>query len=171
VVVAIIGVLATVVLASLSSARAKAKATRAIQDMSEIKKAIILTAISENLNSLPTETELGLGGNPTIDLIVGKTSGVFSTFSDFYPSVGTRNPFSNTLYSYDNDNDENINCQNWAAGAGVVLRGLTLAQKELIDLTFDKTISSSCGSATYDGVSGTTNLDLLFRIATQSSNF
>lgn len=69
VVISVIGVLATVVFASLSSARDKARVARLTSDFQTLEKVLILTLIDEGRTDFWTETEIGLGGNPTFNAI------------------------------------------------------------------------------------------------------
>lgn len=187
VVIAIIGLLSSVVLASLSTARAKSKAARVAADVHSMDLA--LQMMYDDLGCWPGEganwpisVEAGTcvatsTSNPTLkSLIASKTWGM-----DKYLSSGSAYPFDNGAeWAYDNDGDTWAgDCSAYNAGGlnltlmkGGSLHLITLDEYKLIEKAIDSTPDASlmsnaarfCGKMQWvDGGAGVGNI--LIRIA------
>lgn len=89
VVIALIGILATVVLASLSESRERAIAAQLTAQFQELEKALWLYALSENLQSWPNSST---GGTEF------SNASVLPNFSSYFPNLPT--PPAGTSYQY-----------------------------------------------------------------------
>lgn len=166
VVISIIGVIASLILTSVNNARDRARIARLATDYREIKKALILSLFEEDRTTWWTETELGTG-NPVLSNLYNRSTGVASTFSDFYQTSPGFNPFSSYEYQYDHDGDSFTGCS-YAAGANLLVYGTTLEQRQMIDLYFDGKLSSTCGLITYDtGATG----NLIYHMGVSTTDF
>ena len=168
VVIAIIGTLASVVLASLNSARDKAKVSAAAAELKEIEKAFILAAIDEGRSSLWTENLLG-GGNPTLTTIVAHTNG--RIIAEYLPNVPT-SELGNGVYAFDNDGDTAVvgGSTYFYQGVNILIRGTTLTERQMLDQVIDDGDGGNRGKITWDpSNSGVT--DLLYKIAPSPSSF
>lgn len=146
VVITIIGVLATVIIASLSDAREKARLAKTTATFQEIKKALVLTLIEEEKSSWWTESELAFG-NPSFTSLYSRTTGHMSTLSEFLPEIPEL-PYGGSNYGYDFDGDTHTDCS-YAAGVNIIIYGTTLEERRAIDLYIDGEIGSGCGLVTY----------------------
>ena len=95
IVIAIIGLLASVVIVSFPGVQDKSRAVIIVQDFQTIENALRLFKISENRDTWWRET-YWTGGVPRISQIMG--------LSEFLP-VTLEPPISGTYYDYDNDGD------------------------------------------------------------------
>ncbi len=153
VVVAIIGILATFVISSLSKARKKAKAANFAAQLQQVEKALVYTYFDENRSEWWTEAEINApGNNPTIEYIIsipeGQPMGSFSNWFKNSPS----NYFTEGQYQFDNDGDTSTSC----GGPGPVYRGVNLFLQsvprddvEAVDLLIDKEDDRECGKIRY----------------------
>lgn len=139
VVIAIIGLLSSVVLASVKSAREKSKVARIAQDFKTIEKALYFFADDEGraawwrCNTGSSEC-FGLGNDPTIESMVANTDLV-----DFLPTAPV-GPIGGT-YKYDYDGDDFCGGGCWTAQAFNILyypsTGLAATYGPLLDEYID----------------------------------
>lgn len=118
VVIAIIGTLASVVLASLNSARERAQVSAIATELREMEKAIISAAITEGRSILWPESDFG-GGNPDISEVIAHPNG--SVIATYLPNAPT--PAIGNRYQYDQDGNDVSVCDN---GNNSVIRGANI---------------------------------------------
>lgn len=151
VVIAIIGLLSSVVLASLNSARVKAQATRIIQDF---------RTLDQSFNRLAIETGQSTWWSDNND-----TATIASFVSDAnllgkYYSTAPVPPVGNA-YSYDNDGDAATNCTSaWSAGVNIISSGVPAKVITELDRTMDRSDGALCGKITWSGTSVAYRLSL-----------
>ena len=163
VVIAIIGTLASVVLASLNSARAKARASATAIELKEMEKALLLAAADEGISTLWHENTLG-GGNPSIATVLADADG--ATIAEYLPSAPT--PPEGTVYQYDRDSDLAGSCgaTGYAFnGVNILITNTTSELQTNLDNMLDGGDGSNCGKITW---SGTT---IAYKIAADPSVF
>lgn len=158
VVVSIIGILATIIISAVNTARERAQTAKLITQFKQIESAFIFTYLDENRSSWWREDELDLGPNPTLKKIIDKENGPLSGFSNYFPHRDLVDDLSNSQYGYDNDTDTSASCSggssNWHKGVNLSITGLSLEQKKNIDNYVDKTEDYKCGKITYNQTNG-----------------
>ncbi len=164
VVVAIISLLASVVMASLNSAREKVKTAKIAADFKEMEKAFLLLADEENISEWWPETDFGVGGNPDIDMLVTNPA----RLGKFLPSAPK--PPGGTVYGFDNDLDQVV-----CGDGGTVYRGVNIHARGVPDTIgralskiFDGDENLDCGKITW-----TTDLNgsVFYRISDYYKNY
>src|SRR5690606_31229933 len=145
VVIAIIGLLSSVVLASLSSARKKAQYTAIASSLQEVHKAFHL--LNLDLGYWPTETN-----NPTIATLVADSSGLGK-----YLSQAPEWPFSGDSWHYDNEGDARpTTCSSDStAGVNISVSGVEYEESEALEKILDggdpsPNTSMHCGKIIYN---------------------
>jgi prepilin-type N-terminal cleavage/methylation domain-containing protein len=160
VVIAIIGLLSSIVLASLNSARQKAQYAAVASELQEAYKAFYLLNIERGC--WPRENSsacngYSASGNPTIAALIADPSFGLSKYLSAAPSW----PFSSSKWSYDNDGDARSAsaCANGIYSPGGVMIFVphaTEEQYEALDKIFDgdadpdTNTARSCGRIIYD---------------------
>ena len=150
VVIAIIGLLSSVILASLNSARQKAQYTAVASDLQEAYTAFY--AWSLDLGAWP-----GDGGNRSVATLISS----YPTGLGKYLPSAPQWPFSSNVWSYDNDGDSRspASCTNGSYSSGGVnlfIYGATEDQYEALDKILDgdanpnTATARSCGKIIYD---------------------
>lgn len=123
VVIAIIGVLATIVTVSVQNYMVKARASRIVSEFENIEKAFHMLAAESNINEWWLETDFGLGSSPRISSIVSitTTTNPGYKFKNFL-STAPEPPISGAYYYYDNDGDtmSSYNCS-CCTGVNIIL--------------------------------------------------
>ena len=172
VVVSVIGILATVVITSLGSARKKAKTSKLISQFEQIEKAFIMTYLDEDRSTWWRESELELGSNPTLKKIIQKETGPLSGFSDYFPHDTLLDELTDSHYRYDHDEDVLADCDggssNWSKGVNIAVGSISLEDKKEIDLYVDKLEDFKCGKITYGN---TGSGSLYWRITSDEYDF
>lgn len=145
VVIAIIGILSSVVLASLSGARESARMTRMASDLEQIETAMTMWMDAEGLVQWPDEQYFNSGSNPTISEMTEN-----SNLSEYLTST-PEPPFGNP-YFYDNDNpDEAPQECNSSPDLGLVVNGIEPDIVDKIDEIIDGEIDGACGKVRANG--------------------
>lgn len=150
--IAIIGILASVVLASLSSARSKAKSAKASRDLDSIKKAILIMNNDTNLypNNLPylcedlgeiSDTNEFAISDPDSGLITNGRS--WSYWSGPYISQIPLDPWGREYYF-----DDDYSCLADTVGCGGIDDGGSLLTSALVSCGENGNVSG--GSCSYD---------------------
>lgn len=148
IVVAVIGILASVILVSLGKAREKAHTARLASELGQIEKAFIITYLDEDRDDWWTEAELGLGPNPTINDIIAKTTGPLSGLSKNLPSTNFSDLLTAGNYQLDSDGDINFSCDLWN-GVNLGIATASLEQQKALDLYIDGEDNPGCGKIRY----------------------
>ncbi len=159
IVIAIIGILASIVIVSLNSARQKAQYSKALTEMKGIEKALQLTLLDEGLDEWWDENDssfsalLGSTGNIPINDVRTISVGPMATLSD-YLQDDLYVPGSSGEYAYDNDMDGEVQ---FPCSSSRILnnRGVNLIYAnaggidagffEYLDDTVDKGDGADCG--------------------------
>lgn len=157
VVVAIIGLISTVVLANVLKARQRGEDTHLLLQLKQIEKAFVFSYIEEDRDTWWTEAEIGIGGNPTLTEIIAIESGPLASFSEYFKIKRLHNLLSNSEYEYDYDGDSSVACgqggsntgANRHAGVNLVITEVDLKRRESLDRLIDGEVSPSCGKITY----------------------
>jgi len=147
VVVAIISLLSSVVLASLSGAREQAKITRMAEDFRQIETAFELYRTRVGSGSHIKETSFGAGSNPTIQEMIDASS----QFKEALTTAPTP-PLGDKPYQYDNDNaNQTGDCG--ASDNAVFLNSPDIKTEniEKMDEIIDGTQDADCGKLRYTG--------------------
>lgn len=154
VVIAIIGLLSSVVLASVNKARDKAKISSVVQDFKTIEKALYLFADAKDVTSMwncgtgCTIDGYTLGSDPTVDSMVANTG--LSAFLKKAP----QGAFGGS-YRYDYDGDTYCSGGCWGPQAFNILYypspGMAEAYGPLIDAYIDKSDGTCAGKIAWDG--------------------
>lgn len=159
VVISIISLLSSVILASLNNARERARATRIVQDLKEIEKALVYLADDQNMgstwwpesggNRIPGNT--GNVANPTIATLIAN-----GPLGNFMPAAPV--PPVGTGYNYDHDSDDFVvgacGVVNPTLGYGVNIFMPTMggaANFNIIDQIIDGGDGANCGRVLTDG--------------------
>lgn len=167
VVIAIIGILSSIVLASLNTARNKAQYAAVASELRSTEKALNLVFLeygcwpAESTNSCSA----ALGANPSIaSLILAGTLNL----DDYLPRAPAW-PFSAQQWKYDNDSDTHLStCTDTDAslGVNVFLSSATQEQFERLNAIFDGDANATTATARYCGkVRLRDNGDLMFSIS------
>lgn len=168
---AIIGIISTIVVARLNSAKTSSKATNAVRQLKSLEKAI--NDKYAETGTYANETDLALGANPSMGDLV--TAGVLADYFTNVPNAG----FGTTGdYLYDNDQvtggDTNFytdttGCDLTAAdadGVNIVIAGVfTTGADDIaddIDRLVDRGDGFGCGQVKRNGASGA---DLIYHIS------
>lgn len=150
IVIAIIGILATIVLININSARKKAKAAKAVSDLYQIEQALSAWGIDEGITKWWHEDTWGAPTDePRISWLVENTSlGVWLSTS---PQLDTN------LYVYDNDDDtfdtDGDGCGDFQPWRGVHLNiwdESLIEVVEIMDKMVDKGDGDICGKIVWD---------------------
>jgi prepilin-type N-terminal cleavage/methylation domain-containing protein len=147
VVVAIISLLSSAVLASLSGARKQAKITRMVEDFRQIETAFELYRTRVGGGGHIEETSFGTSYNPTIQEIIDASS----QFKEALTTAPTP-PLGNKPYGYDNDNaDQPGDCG--ASDNAIFLNSPDIKTEniEKMDEIIDGTQDLNCGKLRYTG--------------------
>jgi len=154
VVIAIIGLLSSVILASLNSARQKAQYAAVASELQEAQKAFY--ALSLDRGSFPLDS-----GNPSVSSLIADSSFGLSKYLAAAPSW----PFGSSTWHYDNDGDAipagycGPSGRYQASGVNLFVSGVTEDQYEAMDKVLDgdanpnTTAAKTCGKIVYDGSS------------------
>lgn len=157
IVIAIIGILASIVLASLNSARTKAKAAKFVGDANQIAKALSGWGTDEGITEwwheddfLPTcGTSGGSRDEPTITCLAENFA--LGDWLSGSPGIDT------DLYVYDNDGDtfdtDGDGCADGSIWSGVFLNIWDSALLDVVEEADDKVDNgdgSSCGKIIWD---------------------
>ena len=147
VVISIIGVLSSVVLASLDTVRTKAKASKLISDFQQIEQALIVWGSSSDILSWWHEDTWGAPTDePTVTWLIQNTS--FSEWMSGDPL------FEGGQYVYDNDNDifddDGDGCGTLWRGPYVLVRGFFLAIAQEVDRQVDGGDGQVCGKIVWN---------------------
>ena len=126
VVIAIIGLLSSVVLASLSGARESAKVTRTVSDFRQFETAMTLWMQSSGQTVWPTESDLGLGQSPAMKDIATTT-----TLGEYLTTVP--DPQFGDFYQYDYDGDVFTCGDPYFKGVLVVVNSSSAIDQGVID--------------------------------------
>ena len=146
VVIGIIGLLAAIILVSLTGARTSSKATRVLQDFQQLERAILLFADDEDIIEWWKDDKFpGLGADPTIQELVDNTN--LSTFLSREPA-----PPIGDDYRYNTVNG-GYKCDGPDPTRGVNLTLSNVPQKyfDIIDESIDGSDGPSCGKINYVG--------------------
>lgn len=158
VVIAIIGILSSIVLASLNTARDKARYAAIVNELRAAEKAFHMVFLE--YGCWPTEGAGGCGptlaSNPSVaSLISGGSIGL----QNFLPRA-PQWPFSVGEWAYDNDNDVQTACTDAASANGVRLTipsgtgAATQEQYERLSAIFDGSVSPMSAAGRYCGKVG-----------------
>ena len=175
VVIAIVGVLATVVMVNLSSARDKAKITHTVLEFREIERAFWMSYLIENRNTWWTESELGLGSNPTLQDLLEIETGPLSSLSEHIGDVP--NFLTQGEYTYDNDQNINVSCVSGNqphAGVNLFIYNVDLDLAQELNTFYDgdeETNPHGCGKIRWDTQYATAgNANLFYSFDDDSEN-
>lgn len=148
VVIAIIGILSSVVLASLNTARERSIAVGIAQQFQQIEKAFYLLALDEGITQWWDEDDFGEGQNPDLDDLANNTN--FGTFLAASPA-----PLAGDYYAYDSDGDTTSCGGTVANGVNIILFNLDdTALYQRIDQVVDGSIDDDCGRIKYTASNG-----------------
>lgn len=139
IVVAIIGLLASISWVSLGGARKKAVAIRTISDVENIFTAMAFELKKEGREVWWTEAELGLGSDPAVENIPGLTEFLPRIPKPFFPGVDS--------YRYDNDGDILGDNEAEAKGVNIIAYFSNDAERDDYFSLLDKTADQSTGPA------------------------
>lgn len=175
VVVAIIGVLASIALSSLGSAKNKALALRYATHLTQIEKALYSAVLEEDAVTYWEDDTfdsylVGLGDtdNPTLEVLVNISNGPASTFSKYFPSSEVQTPDGFDIF-YDNEGDIGLDCGGGPAqGVNIwVWRQSTKEWLSALDTIIDGEVDGACGRIRYNNA-GTY---FLYRISSSGQPF
>lgn len=121
VVIAIIGLLSSVVLASLNEARINAQAVRTVRELNEMQKALAYLGDHENITRWWNETAFGFGTNPTMAELASQST----RLGMFLPKAPV--PVYGTEYIFDSDNDTYTSCN-----AGTINNGVGISAQNAV---------------------------------------
>jgi type II secretory pathway pseudopilin PulG len=146
---AIIALLSSAVFASLNSARAKAKATRILEDFKTIEKALYLLADKQDIDPWWLETDYGLGSNPFLtDIVADQSNGLY----EFLPTAPLPPTGRNSHYEHDNNNDayacDATSLTARYGGENLFLRAVDPVYFPIIDQIVDGGDGAECGRIT-----------------------
>lgn len=150
IVVAIVGILSTVVFTSVQNARIKAKAAKFISDAKQIEKAFAMWAIDEGRTTWWHEDTWGAPTDePEIDWLIANTP--FGSYLSGSASIETNH------YVYDNDGDtfdtDGDGCADAMPWQGVFLNVWDASLLEVIhrvDEVVDRGDGPTCGKIVWD---------------------
>ena len=122
----------------------KARAARIANDLRQIQKAFELTAVELGRDTYPTESDLGLGSNPSIKKLVDNNK--LNHISAKIKAEG----LGDEKIEYDNDGDEYPYLNNCPGntngdGANLIVWGISDADNNKIVLELDKIFDKSDG--------------------------
>lgn len=151
VVIAIIGILSSIVLASLNTARDKARYAAVANELRAAEKALHMVYL--DLGCWPTEGAGGCGpniGSPTVaDLIAGGQIGL-----EKYLPRAPQWPFPGNSWIYDNDGDAHSgSCVEGerARAVNIYIEGVSYENYERLNAIFDGDANASTNTARYCG--------------------
>lgn len=155
VVIAIIGILSSVVLASLSGARESAKITKTVSDLEQIETALTMWMQNTRRAKWPHPGNdlggLGYGGGEGGDYVVLSTLNNQTGLDEYLTSVP--GPPFNGEYEYHNDyNESNSNCGQEHRGTNIDINNsdITTSIAKEIDQIIDQEIDLNCGKLRYN---------------------
>jgi len=148
VVISIIALLSSIVLASINSARDKARISETIQNLRAIETAFSLYLTDKQLARVPSESALGAGANPTIQTLANNSN----ILKPFLPNVPTAS-VGNGLFRYDNDGGGSFRCGTDAVNAGtsIFVSGVSISDANKINAVIDGDGTLSCGKIRING--------------------
>ena len=158
VVVSIVGVLATIVLSSLNTARDKALAVKYGAHFKQVEKSLFAAVLEENVPTFwednifaPYLVGLGDTDNPTLEVLINITSGPGSSFSNYFPLSSTQTPDGYDIF-YDYDGDTGLDCGGGTSqGVNIwVWRASSQEWLQELDRVIDKDVDGACGRLRYD---------------------
>lgn len=145
VVIVIIGILATISVATFNGYFVKTRATKIAQELRSIEKSFKMASIELDRDVFPTEAILGLGSNPSIMSMVNNDQ--LKNIPANLKAVG----LGSETYYYDNDGDIYLyreNCPGVATGSGANfwINNATDSMDivEELDKIFDKSDGLNC---------------------------
>ena len=155
VVVVIIGILATIIISSLSTARSNARVTQTASLLKEIEKGLYAAALAENRNSYWTITELGSGSSISLADMLAINSGPGSEISN-YLNHGHTKYFNKADILYKNS-ETFAPCSISQKGVRLFLPSSVFSQEayDKLNLFFDKNeANTDCGKIRREGAGG-----------------
>jgi len=162
VVIAIIGLLATMAVVAFGNAQMKAEATAIVADLKSLEKAFTMFADESGRTTWWTETELGVGANPTIATVIAGTN-----FSNY---IGKAPTFDGNAPRFDSDGDtfdaDGDGCDTGVLKGVNIYFGLSANLQTEIDRIVDGGDGGTCGKVV---ISGTTTL--LYKLGKSPSDF
>lgn len=177
VVIAIIGLLSSIVLASLQNARHKANVIKTVRDLKNIEQALYLyhydRGLTEWIHERGIEGGTDMAASPFIDVLVDEIPGLGE-----FLSVAPRSPLSVTSsneYSYDNDSTtdgDGFTCgvDVGATGVGILIFNVPDEDIEDVDKILDNDNDISCGKVRRHVISGPTDV-LVYSLADYYKDF
>ena len=165
VVIAIIGLMSSVVFASLNAAREKAAVANVISNIKEVEKALRLLADEENISAWWRESSFCISGNcnPNISLMVADSNRLGK-----YLSVASLLPVGVNMH-YDNDLDV------FLCGSGPVYRGVNIGVRgvdqefaQKVSMVIDGNDDVLCGKVRWDP---SVNGSLFYSISDDHRNY
>ena len=166
VVIAIIGLLSSVILASLNSARQKAQYAAVASELQEAYKAFYLLNIDRGCWPREGSTACGgySGSNPYVSTLISSSAFGLSKYLSAAPSW----PFSTAKWHYDNDGDTlPATCTGPDnRGVNLYIDGVTLEQYEALEKILDgddpdTSTAKYCGKLIYSA----TSEEIFFRLS------
>jgi len=148
IVIAIIGILSTMILANVSQAQNEARASRTVRHFQEIEKALRLWGNNENRDEWWSETELnnrfGIAAPPTISDLRSA-----SDFSRHLPSTPTPPIGDAYYYDYEDGDELTVTCPSdpneKGHGVNIVIRNANLQLFDEVNRMIDGDESSAPG--------------------------
>lgn len=152
VVISIISLLSSVVLASVQEARERAEVIYILRGFQEIEKALGAYLIDQNIAKFPTENDLGLGGNPSIQQLIN------NNVLDVYFTTAPATPFENIFFRYDEDGDD-YTCSSPYSGPNILVIGISPGVSSDLNKIIDNDGDLSCGKIRATGNNMTWSLN------------
>lgn len=168
-VVAIIGLLSSVVLTAVGQSRDKGKATRILSDFVQIEKALYALSSEQDRSSWWTEGINGFANNnPSIN------STTFQGLEKYLPVLPT-SPVGGPGYRYDSDQTDPNNqtactASNFRYGVNIQLEVTSAGRKyfDILDRMVDSRDGVHCGRIKWNSDAG--NESIFFQVANHYSN-
>lgn len=162
-VVAVISLLLSMVLASLSSVRQQAQISQMVNELELIESSMAAWVSAGRTVEWPEEGEGDLSGmnNPNINDLREDTD-----LSQYLNSVSE--PPYGSSYQYDNDGDTKSNCDSITAGVNIIVSGISEDIARELDSEIDDSVDLDCGNLQWR--SRDSNPDQIFYVFSQDGN-